>query len=92
MAITYKQYSDGKRPNLKHSDGLVLGWLVEDRVSDLEYRYALDKAGRVLRSEAKLGADDFDPRQRTWWPVSSVPPCAQFIGHYNPPRKIAKAG
>lgn len=89
MTITYKQYANGERPNLKHNDGLVLGWLVEDHVSDREYRYALDKSGRVVRSEAKLGATDFDTRQRTWWPVAAVPPCAEFIGHYRAPRRIA---
>jgi hypothetical protein len=90
MPITFRNYLNGDHPNIKHCDGLVLGWMVQDRASDLEYLYALDKGGQAYRCEAKLGSDDFDTRRRTWWPVNTVPNGAEYIGHYPPPRTIAK--
>jgi hypothetical protein len=88
MTITFKQYAAGERPNLKPAADLVMGWMVRDTVSNREYLYAVLNDGTVLRCDAPLGTDDFDRRGRTWWMVDTVPPCAEWIGHYPHPHHI----
>lgn len=86
--ITFKQYLNGET-SIKHSEGLVLGFMVQDFVSDREYLYALDKGGRAYRCDAKLGTDNFDTNCRTWWNINTIPDSAEFIGNYKAPKNIA---
>lgn len=87
--ITFKQYLNGET-SIKFSEGLVLGFNVEDHVSKREYLYALDKGGQAYRADAPLGTDSFDNHQRTWYPVQTVPNCAKFIGNYAVPKRIVR--
>jgi hypothetical protein len=86
---TFAKYLSGET-QIKFPEGLILGWLVEDRVSNLEYRYALDKGGQAYRSQAKLGSDDFDTIRRNWYPVTTIPNSAEFIGYYKAPKRIVR--
>jgi hypothetical protein len=89
MATMFKDYTEGRHPNLKFAPGLVLGWLTEDFTSKTETRYALFADGRVLRAEPVSfwgpGSDDFSPKGRKWTKVEAIPANAEFIGHYHPP-------
>lgn len=93
MAIMFKDFAEGRHPNLKFSPGLVLGWLTEDSAAQTETRYALYSDGRVLQAEPVpmfgRGCDDFAPKGRKWAKVNEVPANAEFIGNYKPPVKEA---
>jgi hypothetical protein len=89
MAITFTQYLNNET-NIKFAANCVLGFHVEDYVSDREYLYALDKGGQAYRADAPLGTHSFDNNQRTWYPVNTVPNAAKFIGNYPAPKKIAR--
>ena len=72
------------RTQLKFAPGLVLGFLVEDRQTLTETRYALYANGLVLKSEQRPISDNVYQRGERWSEVQEIPAKAIFIGNYPP--------
>lgn len=62
------------------ADGLVLGFAVFDYMKGTETLYSLDKEGNMLSTGERKRLPTF--KSKVWVKVDSIPPQAEFIGHY----------
>lgn len=87
MTISFKEFSEGRRPTLKFSPGLVLGWTTVENASQV--RYALFADGVVFKTDPisiySPENNSFAPKGCKWTKTESVPEHAEFIGHYHAP-------
>ena len=89
MSITYETFANGNTA-IKHSDGCVLGFMVEGNDpafgTKFEVLYAVTPDGRVFESAPiPCPNTNFDGPNRKWQKVDEVPAHACWIGHYHVP-------
>lgn len=77
MAITFDQYP--ARPNVSFDDR-CLGYMIQ--TFDSEILYAMQGGKFFQTNVLKRPNNDFDKQGRKWREVATIPPLAQFIGHY----------